>query len=326
MNQEGPSDGNNSAAQPASEVTLSAQQVQDLVKSIGVLANALAQQQAASRSPPSSSRSSFQPRPEHPHIDLNSTEGKWEFFKNEWALYKRRAGLAGSCPEELRACCSEELRIELFSYIGPSTIDTLDETTLLAYIRRLAVKGKNKAVHRQEFYALHQQPGTPAHQYVAQLRAKAEHCSFTVKCTNCNESISYANPMISDQLTVGLADKDIQGEILAKDGQLKTFDEKLDAVQALEDGKRAREQLCPDTTLAVHKSTYQKHRNPTDADHPSEGVGCSGCGSKQHGKGTAKPRNQHCPARSQTCDYCAILYPHYIGDTLRLARYVFWKR
>jgi Fe-S-cluster containining protein len=290
----------------ASGVAFSAQQVQDLVKSIEVLASALATQQTARPTQPINNQVRPE-RPERPRIDLNSTEGKWEFFKNEWALYKRRASLPASCPEELRACCSEELRQELFNYIGPSTIDVLNEPTLLDHIRRLAVKGRNKAVHRQQFYTLHQDPDTPAHQFVAQLRAKAEHCNFIVKCANCDENVSYASPMISDQLTVGLADKDIQGEILAKDTQLNTFDDKLNLVQALEDGKRAKEQLSMDTTVAAHQSTYRKQQKHQPGNSNVTRSTCSGCGSKDHGKGTGKSRGQHCPAFSHKCEHCGIM-------------------
>ena len=295
-----------SMAEPAA--TLSAQQVQDLVRNIGVLAAALANQQNAPPAPANSNKTSLQ-HPERPRIDLNSTESKWAFFKSEWALYKRRANLTNSCPEELRACCSEELRHELFNYIGPTTIDTLDEGKLLDHIKRLSVKGKNTAVHRQEFYALQQAPDTPAQQYVAQLRAKAEHCNFVVKCPGCENVVTYAGPMISDQLTVGLTDKDIQGEILAKDNQLDTFEKKLDLVQSLEDGKRAREELSLDSTIAAHQSKYQKQRRnqPRNSSHPNDVSECSGCGSKDHGKGTGKSRNQHCPARSQKCDHCGII-------------------
>ena len=62
--------------------------------------------------------------PDRPSIDLGCTESYWAFFTNEWKLYKRRARLPNSAAEELRACCSQELRLELFNYIGPSTIDT----------------------------------------------------------------------------------------------------------------------------------------------------------------------------------------------------------
>ena len=57
--------------------------------------------------------------------------------------------------------------------------------------------------------------------------------------------------MISYQLTVGLYDKDIQGEVLAKDNQLKLFDEKLELIQPLADGTRSKDQLSHDSSVAA---------------------------------------------------------------------------
>ena len=56
--------------------------------------------------------------------------------------------------------------MELFDFVGSSTIDTLSEDDL-ASIKRLAVKGKNVAVHRQEFYDMQQAPSQSVQQFVA---------------------------------------------------------------------------------------------------------------------------------------------------------------
>jgi hypothetical protein len=161
---------------------------------------------------------------------------------------------------ELRACCSTELRKELFDFTGADALNALNEDQLLEKIKTLAIKGKNKAVHRQEFYAMSQAPGQPIQAFIAKLRSKAEHCQFTFKCVSaaCNrQTNSYAESMVADQMVVGCCDKDIQGEILAKDAQLTTFQEKFDLIQALEEGKRAKLQLGAESALATHKSQYQ---------------------------------------------------------------------
>jgi hypothetical protein len=122
---------------------------------------------------------------------------------NEWQLYKRRAGLPESDPQEVRACCSDELRMELLNCVGPN-IDELTEVQLPSQIKKIAVKGKNVAVHRQEFYSLHQEPGQPIQQFVAKLKAKAEQCNFTTNCSSelcTHASISYAPSMVADQMT-----------------------------------------------------------------------------------------------------------------------------
>ena len=86
-------------------------------------------------------------RHQRPSVDLDCTENKWAFFANEWKLYKAKAHLPDDSPAELRACCTEALRITLFEFLG-TTIDNLNEKDLLSKIHQLAVKGKNTAVHR----------------------------------------------------------------------------------------------------------------------------------------------------------------------------------
>ena len=70
----------------------------------------------------------------------------------------------------------------------------------------IAVNGKNVAVHLQEFYVMHQAAGQSAQQFLAKLKAKAEHCNFQIKCSssNCGNNMNlYASGMIADILTVG---------------------------------------------------------------------------------------------------------------------------
>jgi len=139
---------------------------------------------AQNNQPPSSQRTVK--HPDRRQINLSGTVGKWAFFKNEWELYKRHTKFPESSSGELRGCCSQELRHELFNYVGSSVIDGLNESKLLDHICRLAVKGKNAEVHRREFYTLHQEPGMPAQQFIAQLCAKVEHCTFKVTCPSCS--------------------------------------------------------------------------------------------------------------------------------------------
>ena len=293
-----------SSSSSTAMVTLSPQQLQQLIQ--GAISGAL----AASHTTPPSGISS----PNHvdrPTIDLECNESRWAFFLNEWKLYKRRTKLPeAAAAEELRACCSEELRMELFHFAGPSTIDSLSEEQLLSNIKELAVKGKNTAVHRQDFYSIQQTPGQPIQQYVATLKAKSEQCDFRVKCNNAccdNTFVSYASAMIADQMVVGLYDKQIQGEILAKHSTLGTFQAKYDLIQALEEGKRAREQLSAESSLSAQRSTYKKQKPAQTSSNEASVTVCPGCGSTSHGPGTDKPRSKQCPARNHKCQYCSII-------------------
>ena len=159
-------------------------------------------QPASSAPQTQSKKKAKRPDPVRPVIDLDSAEGDWEFFLSEWTRYKRQAELDNQVDvtDELQAACTKDLRKELFDFVGQSTLNTLDEDSLLAKIKAIAIKGKNKSVHRQEFYGMKQDTGQPIQAFVGKLKSKALHCDFTVKCnnTNCRQINSYAESMISD--------------------------------------------------------------------------------------------------------------------------------
>ena len=130
-------------------VTLTPQQLQDIMQAAITAVNA---------QPAQVTRPDTRPRvkcPERPEVDLGFSETQWAFFEDEWGLYKRRTGLQpDQVIDELRACCSKELRKTLFDFVGGATLGALTEAELLAKIKATAVIGKNKAVHRTEFYEI----------------------------------------------------------------------------------------------------------------------------------------------------------------------------
>ena len=79
---------------------------------------------------------------DRPSIGLDSSESRWSYFLSEWRLYKSYTKLETSSPLELRQCCSEDLKMALFEFLGRS-IDDLSEQRLLEEIKQLAVQGKN---------------------------------------------------------------------------------------------------------------------------------------------------------------------------------------
>ena len=246
--------------------------------------------------------------PERPQIDLGSSETQWAFFNDEWELYKRRASLKPeNLTDELRACCSLELRKTLFDLLG-STLKSLDEKDLLEKIRSVAVVGKNKAVHRKEFYEIHQAPDEPVNRFVAKLRAKADRCNFTQTCckTDCEQVNNYGDEMVKDQMVCGLYDKDIQQEVLAKDKQLSNFDETYSLIEAYELGKQAKSQLDDRSSSEINasRSQYKKNQSKQLKNLPSGGEqdpACPGCGTTMH---NGEPRDKKCPAWGKKCGGC----------------------
>ena len=237
--------------------------------------------------------------PERPDIDLGSSETQWAFFKDEWDLYKRRAGLKTEhVSDELRACCSKELRKTLFDFVGSSTLSSLGETALLEKIKATAVVGKNESVHRKEFYEYQQAPDEPINRFVAKLRSKAERCNFTQACsaTECEQVNSYADQMVRDQMICGLYHKDIQQEVFAKDKQLSTFKETYALIEAYELGKQAKDQLDNRSTSEINAARSQYKMN-----QGNKVTSCPGCGTSKH---NGQPRETKCPAWGEQCFQC----------------------
>lgn len=158
-------------------ITLTPKDLQDIVQ--GAIAGALATQGTIPPRQPQPTAPSLK-KPDRPEIDLDCNESQWGFFISEWQHYKRRCHLTREedTISELRSACSTALRKEIFDFVGASRLETLSEQQLLDQMKKLAVKGKNKSVHRQEFYSMKQEPGQPIQEFVAKHHSKSEHCQL----------------------------------------------------------------------------------------------------------------------------------------------------
>ena len=198
----------------------------------------------------------------------------------------------------------------MFDFVGSTKLTSLTENELLDAIKKAAVVGKNQAVHRKEFYEYCQSPEEPINRFVAKLRAKADRCNFTHQCTatGCDELISYAEQMVKDQMTCGLADKDIQQEVLAKSKELSTFKDTYSLIEAYELGKQAKSQLDARNTTEVnaarasqYKANQSKHKKNFGDKQQAQAVKCLGCGTTKH---SGQPRDRKCPAWGEICYKC----------------------
>lgn len=77
---------------------------------------------------------------------------------------------------ELRTACSQDVNKLLFAYVGAPTLDACNVDELLNHIKRAAVKGTHKEVHRINFFRLAQMDEERITQYVARLRSQAVLC------------------------------------------------------------------------------------------------------------------------------------------------------
>ena len=248
--------------------------------------------------------------PDRPIVNINTDEREWELFKDSWNRYKAMTGITDQniLRMELRASCSQEVNKLLFEYIGSEALDTASEANLLEHIKRVAVKGTHKEVHRINFFRLAQMDGETVTQYVARLKSQAVLCQFKVTCTTHEPEIeiNYSNDMITQQLISGLKNQQHQSRILSESPLLPTLEQKVERLQCLEATEESTDLMRTTdnqpSTSAANRSAYRRSKGFNPSGKSTQN--CKGCGRTQHeGKTMAR---KDCPAFNKTCNNCGI--------------------
>jgi hypothetical protein len=116
---------------------------------------------------------------------------------------------------QLLECCDAKLRRGVTrNCIGPVPLEELTEENLLKAIRALAVREENPKVARVALSRMMQDRGEPIRAFAVRLHGQAEVCKFTKKCVGCDQICDQGEERVADQLCVGLADAEIQEDLL----------------------------------------------------------------------------------------------------------------
>ena len=227
-------------------------------------------------------------RPERPVIETNSSDNDWALFIDSWGRYKRMARIESEEERvmELRSCCSMEVNKLLFDVVSPATLNVDTETDLLGHIKSVAVKGVHKEVHGLTFVNIRQADNEPVVKFVARLQAQAALCDFTVACPTAGcWKVSYAEDMVSHQLTAGLTNPEFQSKILSEATALTTLKLKVEILQTLESTEESTHMMQPLVTNTGNSSAnasqprYQRHRkiSPPQSKETPAGEGRRKC-------------------------------------------------
>ena len=113
-------------------------------------------------------------KPVRPSIDIETTEGEWAIFEDQWARFKRMAKLTTTVDirDNLRQCCADQLNKRLFDIRGSAALDNASEDELLKWIKEIAVRGVHKEVHRTQLVKLKQKPGESINSYYGKIFEK----------------------------------------------------------------------------------------------------------------------------------------------------------
>jgi hypothetical protein len=248
----------------------------------------------------------------------------------QWRAYSRASKLAGTdLGIQLLECLEPNLRRDLTRTTkGPTPIEERSEAELLAAIKAMAVVEDNYLVATFAFACTTQDRGESYRSFASRLRGMAETCEFHGKCTNCGHIVDHSESRVSDQLCIGMADPDVQEDLMDEATKRMTVEQTLRFVEKKATGKRAAIALKAPATPSTNaldegadreeavNSGYkrqQQQRQPkplTDRPHATppkttdKGT-CNFCGRQGHGTSSRTAiRKAQCPAYGKTCQSC----------------------
>ncbi len=250
-----------------------------------------------------------------PSISSGISAADWNYFETRWTEYVEATNIKGkTLIIQLLECCDEQLRRDLTrDTVGALTSKT--EKDLIEGMKKLAVREENPMVARVELHSMVQGHDEAVRVFGARVRGQANVCKYIIKCKNCAHDVDYTDHIIQDVITQGLADKDIQLDLLGSDNQTPTLEETFKFIEKKESGKRSATRLSHNISVqaaAAKSSSYhkQKRENIKSIDTPTlqrSKDTCTYCGEAGHGrKASFKVRQTSCPAFNHVCGKCNI--------------------
>ena len=219
-----------------------------------------------------------------PELSAEVSDEDWAYFISRWAEYKKATGLEGDeVVLQLMECCCEQLRREHHrTFPKPEGVtEAPTETLRLEELRQLAVRKKNRAVNRVKLGTMKQDKGEPVRKFTGRIRSLATVSGYTITCGKCQAPVPYTDAVIMDQVIAGLADTEIQKDVLSHpDAATMDLDKLLQFVEGKESGQASQGLLSGSVVGAVKQ------------------MKCRYCGS-YHDKG-----RQFCKAAGKKCDKC----------------------
>ena len=218
-----------------------------------------------------------------PEIASEMSDEDWEYFLSRWEDYKKATGLkSDEVVIQLMECCCESLRRDHHRMYPKIDSELVTETLRLAQLKQLAVQQKNRMVNRVKLGTLKQDKGEPVRKFAGRVRSLATVSEFKVNCTHCQTSVPYTEPVIMDQVIAGLANLEIQKDVLShSEAATMTLEKLLSFVEGKESGMASQGLMTGNSVGNVSKK-----------------LKCRFCGD-EHVRG-----KQHCKAAGKKCEKC----------------------
>ena len=243
---------------------------------------------------------------------------EWSYFLTRWGDYKEATNITGKdIILQLQECCDDDLRKDLTRAAGGS-LTNRTEDQVLASIKKLAVREENTMVARVTLYEMRQDHSEPIRSFGARIQGQATICKFILPCASCSAEVNYTDQILRDVLVRGIADHEIQLDILGDWNQDLSLEDVFRHIEAREAGKRSANRLNPSHGVKSAKSQYRQGKNnatkgtnynPKWTNNNAQGTTCGYCGKTGHGRNAPiEARKKDCPAYNKKCNYCNRLH------------------
>ena len=156
----------------------------------------------------------------------------------------------------LLECCEEQLRKDLTRNAGGSlTNKSVDK--VMAAIKKLAIREENTMVARVQLHNMRQDRDEKIRSFGARLRGQVSVCKFLIKCPGCDTDVNYTENILRDVVTHGLAESEIQLDLLGEKNQDMSLEEVFQFIEAKEAGKRSAGRLLETQGADATRSQYR---------------------------------------------------------------------
>lgn len=145
----------------------------------------------------------------------------------------------------------------------------------------------------------------------ARLRGQAGICKFLVTCPSCHTAVNYTENVLHNVLTRGLANSEIQLDLLGNKHQDMTLEEVFQSIEAKEASKRSAERLLHTQGVDATRSQYRhaKHEELKQRKVGDPTELCTYCNKSGHDKNApTRIRRNSCTTYGATCGHCRQPY------------------
>ena len=198
-----------------------------------------------------------------PTVSVAGSSEDWSYLESRWKDY-----------------ADEQLRKDLTRSAGGSLTGKTEKEIPRA-MKKLAVCEENTMVARVTLHNMRQDHEETVRSFGARLRGQAGICKFLEKCPGCNTDVNYTESVLRDVLAKGIANSEIQLDLLGSNNQDMSLEEVFKFVESKEAGKRSASRLLDSHTVESTSSSYRKSKQTTQK-HNQEP--CSYCCKKGHGR------------------------------------------